>query len=101
MAATVTDLKFGVQGDRRVNVGTVTGDTSYTTGGYALAPGAVGLGSVDRLSIDLPVNSTPAIRGAVYNRSTSKLAFFDQAFAEIAAGVDLSAFAARFEVTGL
>lgn len=101
MAATVTSLNFNVEGNRRVNVGTIAGDSSYTAGGYALAPGAFGLGSVDRFDIDLPVNPTPAVRAARYDYANNKLIFFDQAFAEIAGGVDLSLFTARFEAKGL
>lgn len=101
MAATVTGILYGVEGNRRVNTATVAGDSSYTTGGYTLAPGTFGLGSVDRFGVDLPSSSVPTIRGAVYNISTSKLLFFDQAFAEIANGVDLSTFSAKFEAKGL
>ncbi len=101
MAATVTGLQYNVEGNRRANLGTVAGDTAYTSGGYALAPGTFGLGSVDHFSVDMPSSSVPTIRAAVYNTSTSKLLFFDQAFAEIANGVDLSTFSAKFEAKGL
>lgn len=101
MAATVSSLQYNVEGNRRNNSGTVTADTAYPTGGYSVPAGAVGLGSVDSFQIELPVNATPAIRAARYDYTNSKLMYFDQAFAEIANGVDLSAFSARFEVRGL
>jgi hypothetical protein len=100
MAISITSRDFGVDGNKRVNTMVFTADTSYPTGGYALSAGTLGLGSVNRVAVDLPVNSTPAIRAARYDYTNSTLMFFGENFAEIAAATDLSAFSGRLEARG-
>jgi hypothetical protein len=51
MAITVTGLKKSVLGNKRFHSGTITFDNSYTTGGLALAAGAIGMHSLDQLLI--------------------------------------------------
>jgi len=100
MAATVSNLDFSVDGDKRATIGTITGDTSYTSGGYAISPSAIGLANVLDFAADLPVSSVPAIRAARWDYTNNKLMFFDQAFAEIANGIDLSAYSLKFRALG-
>lgn len=100
MALTVSGLHYNVEGAKKCNDGIVTGDTSYPTGGWSLAPEKVGLDTVERFGVDFLVNSTPAVRAARYDYTNEKLMAFGENFAEIANGTDLSAFSARFEAKG-
>lgn len=100
MAATLSGLDFTVQGDKRVTIATVTGDTSYPQGGYSITANQLGLGNVLFLDSSFTRDSTPAVRAVSYNTSTSKLLFFDQAFAEIANGTNLSTFSGQLQAFG-
>jgi hypothetical protein len=100
MAATLTNPDFTVVGDKRLTTVNVTADTSYPTGGYSITPAQLGLGAILTVDCAYASSSTPAIRAVRYNNSTSKLLFFDQAFAEIAAGVDLSTFSGQIQAMG-
>lgn len=55
-------------GNRRAVSGTVTGDASYPTGGYALAAGAIGLGKIERIEFNSDGGYTLA-----YNYGTGKV----------------------------
>lgn len=100
MAVTVSGLSFSIAGNKRRTTGVITLDSSYPTGGETISPNLLGLGSIDVLSPGMPVNATPAMRGASYKVSTGKLLVFDDAFAEIANGVDLAGFSFPFEAVG-
>lgn len=76
---------------------TVTPDTSYPTGGYALTPAQFGLVSI------IAVDANPS-QGAghpvVYNTTTGKLQWFTSGGTEVANAVNLSANPAIVEVIG-
>lgn len=100
MAVTVSNLDFTVFGDKRVTLGSVTYST-YATGGESLTPSQIGLGTIKTMLLTNPVSSVPAIRGATYNPSTSKLlAYTTSDGAEVANGTDLSAYTVNFEAIG-
>lgn len=78
-----------------------TGPSSYTTGGEALTPATLGMGSL------VAVFFTPASNAAgtvvhrpVWNAATQKVMWYDVAGAEIAGAVNLSTFSAGFEAIG-
>jgi hypothetical protein len=58
------------------------------------------MGTIQRFDVDLPVSAVPAIRAAQYDYTNSKLMFFDDAFAEIGNGTNLSAYVGRATATG-
>jgi hypothetical protein len=74
----------------------VTGPSSYATGGEALD---FGLGTVEVVLAELPSNGTD-LRAVRWDYTNSKLKWFDWAGAEIAAATDLSTYSARLEVIG-
>lgn len=100
MAAIISGLDFSVSGDKRSTIATVTGDTSYPTGGYSIAPNQIGLGTVLFADASFLANSTPAVRAAVYNTSTNKLLLFGENFSEVANGTDVSAFSGKIQAFG-
>ncbi len=100
MAATLSGYDFSVPGDKRATIVTVTGDTAYPTGGYSITPNQLGMGTVLFVDGAFARSSTPAVRAVSYNNSTNKLVFFDQAFAEIANGIDLSTFSGQIMAYG-
>lgn len=86
-----------------VRVGLLTLSSSYTTGGESLTPAALGLGMVDIILFEPPTNATPAndaVSSLKYDYTNSKVLGFDDEGAEVANGVDLSAFTARFIAFG-
>lgn len=101
MAATVSDLNFIVTGDKRRTIGTITGDTSYPTGGYSITPNQMGLATVLLVDVEnlLNTSSTTAIDAARYRISTNKLQIFSGSN-EVANLTDVSAFQGRFEAIG-
>lgn len=101
MPLTLTLVERCSASNKRSNIWTVQGPTSYTTLGEALTPASLGLHQVSHVDVDIVSNSTPAIRAVSYDYTNSKLRFFDQAFAEIAATTDLSGFSGRLRATGV
>ena len=83
----------------------VTGPASYVTGGVAFTPLEIGLGSrVHVLAGNVAITATgTACRLVAVNNAdpaAPKMVWFDQAFAEIANGVDLSAYTVDVELIG-
>lgn len=71
MALSFTNKATCVIGDRVEVSVTYTGDSSYTTGGYALSPSTFDLDSIDHV---VPTIKPVAAAGLVwYNESTNKL----------------------------
>jgi len=58
-------------GSKRAVNFSITGDASYTTGGYAFTPANIGLGVIDFVEFD---NASGNV--AFYNASTGKIQFF-------------------------
>jgi hypothetical protein len=100
MAATVTSVEFNVNGKYRESSAIITGDATYTSGGYSITPQQFGMGTIVRFDVDLPNSTVPAIRAAQYDYTNNKLMFFDDVFAEIANGVSLAAYVGRATATG-
>ena len=100
MAVTVSGLSFSIAGNKRRVTGIITLDSSYVTGGETVTPNSIGLASIDVLTPNQPANSTTAMRGVSYKTATNKVIVYDDAFAEIANGTDLSAFSFPFEAVG-
>jgi hypothetical protein len=101
MSGMVTSLQDRAHaGNQRIIVWNVTGPTSYTTLGEPLTAAQLGLQKITSIACDLGASSTPACRAVKYDYTNSKLQYFDQAFAEIASGVDLSSFSGRLTVLG-
>jgi hypothetical protein len=72
----------------------VTGPSSYTTGGHAVAEAQLGL--VPELMPDVELTDGTTTRVAVYNYTTGKYqAFVPNTNVEVANGVDLSTFTGR------
>lgn len=87
-------------GIRRRTIGTYTGPSSYVTGGDSLLPGEVGLATIEKLTFENPIDATPTCRLVTYDHTNQKVIWFDLAGNEIANGVDLDAYSARFEAIG-
>jgi len=76
MAATVTDQHALLPGDNRVGIiATVTGDSSYTTGGYAVTPTQFGLTTIYAMVAAGMSNG----RYAQYDATTGKVVFYERA----------------------
>ena len=73
MAATVTTIRKGVNGDQRYWQGTITGDTSYPTGGYAITAAQVGMNTIQSGIAD---NDTAASRLSSWDQTNKKLKLF-------------------------
>ena len=101
MAVTLSSLDFSVVGDKRCTRGTVTFDNSYPTGGEAITPQQVGLGTILRMDVENPVSSTPTTRMSTFDHTNTKFLVFTSSDGnQVANGTDLSAFSARFEAIG-
>ncbi len=98
MVLSLTDRAHA--GNQRVATWSVTGPTSYTTLGEAASAASLGFHRITKVDVEFNASSTPAVRAAKYDYVNGKLQYFDQAFAEIAGGVDLSTFSGRLTVTG-
>lgn len=94
---------IGVQdwaGSRRRQHTTVTGPASYLTGGDPFVPTDVALGKFDIVPNFIAWNGSAA-RLVVYDRTNAKLVWYvPDTGAEVANGVDLSAFTSIIEVVG-
>lgn len=75
----------------------ITGPSSYSAGGESLS---VGLSRVE-LVLTSPATNGTDLRLVAWDHAASKLKWFDLAGAEIAGGVDLSAYSVRAEFIGL
>lgn len=96
MAATVSSVFSGslIGAKQRIAVTTVTGDSSYATGGYAITANQFGF---SRITAIVPVGNTGYV--PVWDSTNSKLKVFyvdnnaaaDSALIEVPAATDLSA----------
>jgi|SRR5690348_9685453 len=92
MAKTVTTVRQNRRTtDRGAGRFTIAGDNSYPTGGYAIAPGDVGLGfQIDALDI---VNCSVCPWRPFWNRATGKLQLVVMSTgAEVANAVNVTTF---------
>jgi hypothetical protein len=51
MAIAIGSLKTNVAGNQRVSSATLTGDSSYTTGGYSVSAASLGLATINSVAI--------------------------------------------------
>jgi hypothetical protein len=87
MAVTVADVSRSILRHKRFVVATITFDSSYPTGGEALAASALGLGVIDFLTISGTSANTFA-----WDRANNKIkAFVRTTGVEVANATDLSA----------
>lgn len=92
--------------DRLRKTFTVTGPASYTTGGTAFTPQELGFGQSVHVVAGSMMRTTSggaACRAVALNNenpAAPKLQWYDQAFNEIANGVDLSTFSGNLEFIG-
>lgn len=95
MAATVASVSNHVPGDLREVIVDVTGDTSYPTGGYAVAP-------ANLATIVLADVQVPAATGHIvsWDYAASKLKVFTAQGAEVANATNLSTMTARIAFLG-
>ena len=80
-----------------------TGPASYVSGGEPVTAATFGLGRIVALLGGMGSDASGALRLAVYNPATNKIAWYvDGAtgFTEVAGGVNLSTFSAPIEVIG-
>lgn len=76
-----------------------TGPSTYTTGGDAITPAQVRMGTFEWFPV-FAISDGTTIRLGHYNHTTGKVMFFTEAFVEVANGVDISAFSGRVLVHG-
>ena len=89
-----------IAGKRRRTIGRYTGPASYTTGGEAFTPGSVGLGVLEFVDFELATDGTDWY-GIMYDHSAGTAMWIVLSSGnQVANGVDLSAFNARFEAAG-
>lgn len=93
MAITVAILNNTVAGQNRVVTATVTLDTSYVSGGYALTPSLFGLYAVP-LFVDVEYPNCHWVQ------STNKLMVRDANGTEVASGTNVSGIVANVKLTG-
>lgn len=80
-----------------------TGPASYVSGGEPVTAATFGLGKIVALLGGAAVDGAGAIRLAVYNPTTGKIAWYvdgADGFVEVAGGVNLSTFSSPIEVIG-
>jgi len=99
MPQTVLKTKQLDVADREQLMLDVTGDGSYTTGGYDFLPANCGFRS-GGLSIDYVEGKAPSGRSLRYSKATNKLLWIEPNGTEVANAVDLSAEVARALVIG-
>lgn len=83
-------------------IGAYTGPSSYVTGGDSFLPADVAVGRLEHLDVTSALDATGAnMRILVWNPVTQKVMWFvSTSGVEVAGGVDLSGFTARFEAIG-
>ena len=91
---------FDASNARQRRIGTITGPTSYATGGDPVTAAAFGLGRVEIVLFEEFTNGTDVI-SALYLPATGRLKFFAAAGTESPNGTNLSTYSARFEAIGI
>lgn len=90
-----------IAGVRRRNIGLYTGPASYVTGGEAFVAGDVGLGRLEFVDFELANDGTDWY-GITYDYTNGTAIWVVLSSGnQVANGVDLSGFTARFEAVGL
>lgn len=101
MAIAISNEDRTVMGDRVVIFATVTFDSTYPTGGEAIAnTDFSGLNQIDFIQCSAPSIDDQAINSVVHVRSTGKLMVIDAAGAQEGNGTDLSSTAMDIIVFG-
>jgi hypothetical protein len=105
MSATIVINKFHVPGDRKWKDFTITGDSSYPTGGYPLDAQALGFNVItgahvtNLIGIDSSAGAYAAT-DAYYNTASNKLRFLAPSGAEVASGANVSTISFKGFVQG-
>jgi hypothetical protein len=109
MALTLSPVTRTNFGDKRVRIYDVTFDSSYPTGGESLTPADVGLKAIYTVEGSQARNADGSLtHSIIYDHANKKLlahqfdgsALSTQAFEEVAAGTNLSAFSTRLMIVG-
>ena len=95
MALTITDVQRTVFGNKREVIATVLFDSSYPTGGEAVAAADFGLSSVDTLSV-----YQHASRIGVYDHTNNKILLYTALGIEAASTSDQSTITVYVRVSG-
>ena len=100
--ADITILDDGRQyeGARRTVYGTYTGPNPYAAGGDSITPSEVGLGVIQFLHFENPVDATPTCRLVTFDHANGKAIWFDPADGTELGAVDLSGYSCRFRAFG-
>ena len=91
MALTSTILGSAVPGNLRRVRATVTGDSSYPTGGYTLTPATFGLQFLGHYVVIGPTGASTVAAEAAQNPANGKLLFLAPSGAEVTAATNVSA----------
>jgi hypothetical protein len=92
---------YDVASTHKIVFGTITFDSSYTTGGLSFtAADTKNLGEIELLQLEPATNATPVCIILKYDYTNFKILAFDMAGLQIANAVDLSAYSARFQAWG-
>lgn len=83
-------------------IGKYTGPTSYVTGGDPVAAADMAMGRLEHLDLSPAIDAgSTGFRTLAWNPTTNKVVWFvGTTGVEVANGVDVSAFSARFEAIG-
>lgn len=106
MAATVTVINAGLQagggrteGNRRRAVATVTFDTSYPSGGYAVAASAFDMTTLD--TVDVSTMSQLGTHWCLWDQTNSKIKVFTALNTEVSNAVDIHTDSVVIEAIGV
>lgn len=103
MALTVTlaARPFDVASTHKIVFGTITFDTSYTTGGMSFTPGDTkNLGEIEQVVFSPATNASPVCILLKFDPVALKVLAFDMAGAQVSNATDLSAYSATFIAWG-
>ncbi len=95
---------YDVTGKSRVTTGVYTGPTSYPNGasdGDPLTPAELGLGVIDYIDFENPVDSTPQTRLVTYDVVNQRVLWFTSSDGlQVANATNLSTYSCRFRAYG-
>lgn len=100
MALTSTILGRAVPGNLARVRAVITGDSSYTTGGYTVTPALFGFQYLAHAVCTGPVGASTVAADAALNQTTNKLIFLAPSGAEVAAATNVSAISFNVEGYG-